>query len=50
MNVAQTELAHSYGMPALSVGFVPDASELGFRGGLEDMALALSRASGGRTS
>jgi trimethylamine---corrinoid protein Co-methyltransferase len=28
-------------MPALSVGFVPDSSELGFRGGLEDMALAL---------
>ncbi len=33
MNVAQTELAHSYGMPALSVGYVPDSSELGFRGG-----------------
>ena len=41
MNVAQIELAHSYGMPALSVGFVPDASDLGFRGGLEDMALTL---------
>jgi trimethylamine---corrinoid protein Co-methyltransferase len=41
MNIAQIELAHSYGMPALSVGFVPDASELGFRGGLEDMAFAL---------
>ena len=41
MNVAQIELAHSYGMPALSVGFVPDASDLGFRGGLEDMALSL---------
>ena len=41
MNVAQTELAHSYGMPALSVGFVPDSSELGFRAGVEDMALAL---------
>ena len=41
MNVAQIELAHSYGMPALSVGFVPDASDLGFRSGLEDMALAL---------
>ena len=41
MNVAQIELAHSYGMPALSVGFVPDASDLGFRGGLEDMAFAL---------
>ena len=35
MNVAQIELAHSYGMPALSVGFVPDASDLGFRSGLE---------------
>jgi trimethylamine--corrinoid protein Co-methyltransferase len=41
MNVAQIELAHSYGMPALSVGFVPDASDLGFRSGLEDMAFAL---------
>jgi trimethylamine---corrinoid protein Co-methyltransferase len=41
MNVAQIELAHSYGMPALSVGFVPDASDLGFRAGLEDMAFAL---------
>ena len=41
MNVAQIELAHSYGMPALSVGFVPDTSELGFRGGVEDMAFAL---------
>ena len=41
MNVAQIELAHSDGMPALSVGFVPDASDLGFRSGLEDMALAL---------
>jgi trimethylamine--corrinoid protein Co-methyltransferase len=28
-------------MPALSVGFVPDTSCLGFRAGLEDMALAL---------
>lgn len=42
MNVAQTELAHSYGMPALSVGYVPDSSVLGFRGGAEDMALALT--------
>jgi trimethylamine--corrinoid protein Co-methyltransferase len=41
MNVAQTELAHSYGMPALSVGYVPDSSELGFRAGVEDVALAL---------
>jgi trimethylamine--corrinoid protein Co-methyltransferase len=41
MNVAQIELAHSYGMPALSVGFVPDTSELGFRGGVEDMGFAL---------
>jgi trimethylamine--corrinoid protein Co-methyltransferase len=41
MNVAQIELAHSYGMPALSVGFVPDASELGFRCGVEDMGFAL---------
>ena len=41
MNVAQIELAHSYGMPALSVGFVPDTSELGFRCGVEDMGLAL---------
>ena len=41
MNVAQTELAHSYGMPALSVGYVPDSSVLGFRGGAKDMALAL---------
>jgi trimethylamine---corrinoid protein Co-methyltransferase len=41
MNVAQIELAHSYGMPALSVGFVSDEGDLGFRGGLEDMALAL---------
>lgn len=41
MNIAQIELAHSYGMPALSVGFVPDTSCLGFRAGLEDMALAL---------
>lgn len=41
MNVAQTELAHSYGMPALSVGYVPDSSELGFRAGVEDMALSL---------
>jgi trimethylamine--corrinoid protein Co-methyltransferase len=41
MNVAQTELAHSYGMPALSVGYVTDTSELSFRGGMEDMALGL---------
>ncbi len=41
MNVAQIELAHSYGMPALSVGFVPDTSELGFRCGVEDMGFAL---------
>jgi trimethylamine---corrinoid protein Co-methyltransferase len=41
LNVAQTELAHSYGMPALSVGYVPDSSELGFRAGVEDMAFAL---------
>jgi trimethylamine---corrinoid protein Co-methyltransferase len=41
MNVAQTELVHSYGMPALSVGYVPDSSELGFRAGVEDVALAL---------
>ncbi len=41
MNVAQIELAHSYGMPALSVGYVSDAGDLDFRAGLEDMALAL---------
>jgi trimethylamine--corrinoid protein Co-methyltransferase len=41
MNTAQIELAHWYGMPALSVGYVSDAMELGFRGGLEDVALAI---------
>jgi trimethylamine--corrinoid protein Co-methyltransferase len=41
MNVALIELAHSYGMPALSVGFVPDTSEVGFRCGAEDMGFAL---------
>ncbi len=41
MNVAQIELAHSYGMPALSVGHVTDAADLGFRAGLEDMGFAL---------
>ena len=41
MNIAQIELAHSYNMPALSVGFVSDAGDLGFRGGIEDIALAL---------
>lgn len=42
MNIAQIELAHSYNMPALSVGFVSDAGDLGFRGGIEDLAFALS--------
>jgi trimethylamine---corrinoid protein Co-methyltransferase len=42
MNIAQIELAHSYNMPALSVGFVSDAGDLGFRGGVEDIAFALS--------
>lgn len=41
MNLAQIELAHSYDMPCLSVGYVPDSGELGFRAGLEDMAFAL---------
>ena len=41
MNIAQIELAHSYNMPALSVGFVSDAGDLGFRGGIEDIGLAL---------
>lgn len=41
MNIAQIELAHSYNMPALSVGFVSDAGDLGHRGGMEDIAFAL---------
>ena len=41
MNLAQVELAHSYNMPALSVGYSTDAGELSFRGGLEDMGLSL---------
>jgi trimethylamine--corrinoid protein Co-methyltransferase len=41
MNIGQIELAHSYGMPALSVGFVTDSSALGFRGGIEDIVFAL---------
>ena len=41
MNVAQIELAHSYNMPALSVGFVSDSQSLDFRGGIEDIAFAL---------
>jgi trimethylamine--corrinoid protein Co-methyltransferase len=41
MNIAQIELAHSYNMPALSVGFVSDAGDLGFRAGMEDIAFAL---------
>jgi trimethylamine---corrinoid protein Co-methyltransferase len=41
MNIAQIELAHSYNMPALSVGFVSDAGDLGLRGGMEDIAFAL---------
>jgi trimethylamine--corrinoid protein Co-methyltransferase len=42
MNVAQIELVHSYGMPALSVGHVSDSSSLDFRGGLEDMGLTMA--------
>ncbi len=42
MNVAQTELVHSYGMPALSVGHVSDSSTLDFRGGLEDMGMSMA--------
>jgi trimethylamine--corrinoid protein Co-methyltransferase len=42
MNVAQTELVHAYGMPALSVGHVSDSSTLDFRGGLEDMGMAMA--------
>jgi trimethylamine--corrinoid protein Co-methyltransferase len=42
MNVAQIELVHSYGMPALSVGHVSDSSALDFRGGVEDMALTMA--------
>jgi trimethylamine--corrinoid protein Co-methyltransferase len=42
MNLAQVELAHSYNMPALSVGFVSDAGDLGFRAGVEDIAFALA--------
>jgi trimethylamine--corrinoid protein Co-methyltransferase len=41
MNIAQIELAHSYNMPALSVGFVSDTGDLDFRGGIEDIAFAL---------
>ena len=42
MTVAQIELAHSYNMPALSVGHATDSWDLGFRGGVEDMAMALA--------
>ncbi len=42
MNVAQVELAHSYNMPALSVGHVSDSRYLAFRGGVEDMSMALA--------
>lgn len=41
MDTAMTELAHWYGMPALSVGNAGEPMRLGFRAGLEDMALAL---------
>jgi len=41
MNVAQIELVHSYGLPALTVGHVSDSSTLDFRGGLEDMGMTL---------
>ena len=42
MNCAQTQIVHNYQLPALSVGFVSDAYEPGFRGGLEDMGLTLA--------
>jgi trimethylamine--corrinoid protein Co-methyltransferase len=41
MDTAMTELAHWYGLPALSVGNDVEAARLGFRAGVEDMALAL---------
>jgi trimethylamine--corrinoid protein Co-methyltransferase len=41
MDTAMTELAHWYGLPALSVGSAGEAVHLGFRAGVEDMALAL---------
>jgi trimethylamine--corrinoid protein Co-methyltransferase len=41
MDAAMTELAHSYGLPALSVGSAGEAVHPGFRAGVEDMALAL---------
>jgi len=41
MDAAMTELAHWYGLPALSVGNAGEAEGLGFRAGVEDMALAL---------
>lgn len=41
MDAAMTELAHWYGLPALSVGNAGEPVRLGFRAGLEDMALAL---------
>ena len=41
MSVAEIELVRSYGAPSLSVGHVSDSYELGFRGGLEDMAQAM---------
>ena len=41
MDAGLTELAHWYGLPALSVGNAGEPTRLGFRAGLEDMALAL---------
>jgi len=41
MSVAQVELAGSYQVPTLGVGFSSDAAELGFRCGAEDAGYAI---------
>lgn len=47
LNLALTEMAHHYGVPAMAQGVVTDAKTPGFHAGMEKMASGLTAALGG---